>query len=55
MGRRISRSYPFNRLLELQHKEQQTQEQVPLRFNTELTVLELYNGTAWLPVGVQTV
>ena len=23
-----------------------------LRFNTELTVLELYNGTAWLPVGV---
>ena len=23
-----------------------------LRFNTELTNLELYNGTAWLPVGV---
>ena len=23
-----------------------------LRFNTEINVLELYNGTAWLPVGV---
>ena len=23
-----------------------------IRFNTELTNLELYNGTAWLPVGV---
>ena len=23
-----------------------------LRFNTQLTNLELYNGTAWLPVGV---
>lgn len=23
-----------------------------LRFNTEVNVLELYNGTAWLPVGV---
>ena len=23
-----------------------------IRFNTEINVLELYNGTAWLPVGV---
>ena len=23
-----------------------------LRFNTEINVLELYNGTSWLPVGV---
>ena len=23
-----------------------------LRFNTEINVLELYNGVAWLPVGV---
>ena len=23
-----------------------------IRFNTEINVLELYNGNAWLPVGV---
>ena len=23
-----------------------------LRFNTDVNVLELYNGTAWIPVGV---
>ena len=54
MGRRITvgsngLTIPF---LGIRHKEQLTQEQVLLDPITEINVLELYNGNAWLPVGV---
>jgi|TARA_B100001093_G_scaffold472282_1_gene495290 hypothetical protein len=53
MGRRISIGSP-GLTVPFGNTAQRTADagQGAIRFNTEIGVLELYNGTAWIPVGV---
>ncbi len=53
MGRRISIGSP-GLTVPFGNTAQRTEDAGAgsIRFNTEINVLELYNGTAWIPVGV---